>query len=107
MSDLARNILTTVFCFSKSRGNITHDTIDMQDGVPIHIKDITVIPHICCHSAYGAFMFEILADGKKVLHTGDFRNHGYKGKLLKPTLKKIRESRCPNYRGNNTIKTTS
>lgn len=93
MSDLARNILTTVFCFSKSKGNITHDTIDMQDGVPIHIKDITVIPRTVDHSAYGAFMFEILADGKKVLHTGDFRNHGYKGKLLKPTLKKIRTVR--------------
>ena len=61
MSDIARNILTTVFCFSKSKGNIIHDTIDMQDGVPIHIKDITVIPHICCHSAYGSFMFLIEA----------------------------------------------
>ena len=44
MSDLARGILETVFCFSRSKGNITHDTIDMQDGVPIHIKDITVTP---------------------------------------------------------------
>lgn len=52
MSDLARNILTTVFCFSKSRGNITHDTIDMQDGTPIQIKDITVTPYIVDHSAY-------------------------------------------------------
>lgn len=73
MSDIARNILTTVFCFSKSKGNIIHDTIDMQDGVPIHIKDITVIPHICCHSAYGSFMFLIEADGKRILCTNDFR----------------------------------
>lgn len=94
MSDLARNILTTVFCFSKSKGNITHDTIDMQDGVPIHIKDITVIPRTVDHSAYGAFMFEILADGKKVLHSrGPTPGIGYKGKLLKPTLKKIRTVR--------------
>lgn len=69
MSDLARNILTTVFCFSKSKGNITHETIDMQDGVPIQIKDITVTPYTVDHSAYGAFMFLIEADGKKVLHT--------------------------------------
>lgn len=73
MSDIARNILTTVFCFSKSKGNIIHDTIDMQDGVPIHIKDITVIPHICCHSAYGSFMFLIESDGKRILCTNDFR----------------------------------
>ena len=90
MSDLARNILTTVFCFSKSRGNITHDTIDIQDGIPIQIKDITVIPRTVDHSAYGAFMFEILE--KKCCTHGDFRNHGYKGKLLKPMLKKIRQS---------------
>ncbi len=72
MSNIARNILTTVFCFSKSKGNITHDTIDIQDGEPIQIKDVTVIPHICCHSAYGAFMFEILVDGKRILHTRRF-----------------------------------
>lgn len=72
MSDLARNILTTVFCFSKSKGNITHDTIDLKDQEPIQIKDITVTPYIVDHSAYGAFMFLIQADGKKVLHTRGF-----------------------------------
>lgn len=72
MSNLARNILTTVFCFSKSKGNITHDTIDLQDQEPIQIKDITVTPYIVDHSAYGAFMFLIQADGKKVLHTRGF-----------------------------------
>jgi mRNA degradation ribonuclease J1/J2 len=72
MSNLARNILETVFCFSKSRGNITHETIDMQDQVPITIKDITVTPYIVDHSAYGAFMFLIQADEKKILYTRRF-----------------------------------
>lgn len=72
MSDIAINILTTVFCFSKSKGNITHDTIDIQDGVPIYIKDITVTPYTVDHSAYGAFMFLIEADDKRVLHTRRF-----------------------------------
>lgn len=72
MSDLARGILETVFCFSKSKGNITHDTIDIQDGVPIHIKDITITPTTVDHSAYGAFMFLIEADGKRILHTRRF-----------------------------------
>jgi len=52
MSDIARNILTTVFCFSKSRGNITHETIDIQDQVPVKIEDITVTPFTVDHSAY-------------------------------------------------------
>ena len=52
MSNIARGILETVFCFSKGRGNITHETIDMQDGNSIHIKDITITPYTVDHSAY-------------------------------------------------------
>ena len=72
MSDLARGILETVFCFSKSKANITHATIDMQDGIPIHIKDITVTTYTVDHSSYGAFMFLIEANGKRILHTRRF-----------------------------------
>ena len=48
----------------------------------ISIKDIIVTPLLVDHSAYDAYMFIIEADGKRILHTGDFRNHGYKGKRL-------------------------
>ena len=48
----------------------------------ISIKDIIVTPLLVDHSAYDAYMFIIEADDKRVLHTGDFRNHGYKGKGL-------------------------
>jgi len=34
-------------------------------------------------------MFLIEADGKRVLHTGDFRGHGYLSKGLLPTIEKI------------------
>lgn len=54
----------------------------------IVIKDITMTPFLVDHSAYDAYMFLIEAQGKKILHTGDFRNHGYKGKGLFPTLQK-------------------
>ena len=90
MSNLARSILETVFCFSKSKGNITHPTIDIQSQVPFKIKEITITPYLIDHSAYGAYMFLIEIEGKRILHTGDFRNHGYKGKLLPNTLNKIR-----------------
>lgn len=89
MSDVSRKITETVFCFSKSKGKFTHNTIDIQDNVPVKIKDMVITPFTVDHSAYGAFMFLIEAEGKKILHTGDFRNHGYKGKLLPIALKKI------------------
>ena len=98
MSNLARSILETVFCFSKSKGNITHPTIDIQSQVPFKIKEITITPYLIDHSAYGAYMFLIEVEGKRILHTGDFRNHGYKGKLLPTTLNKIRQDRYTNYR---------
>ena len=40
------------------------------------------------HSAYDAYMFKIEADGKTVLHTGDFRTHGFRGKAVKSVLEK-------------------
>jgi len=52
------------------------------------IKDIEITPFSVDHSAYDAYMFLIKAGGKKILHTGDFRSHGFRGKALIPMLKK-------------------
>lgn len=57
-----------------------------EQGVPVLIGDIKITPFTVDHSAYDAYMFMIEADGKRVLHTGDFRNHGFRGKGLKKTL---------------------
>ena len=52
----------------------------------ITIGDMHVTPYFVSHSACDAYMFLIEAEGKSVLHTGDFREHGYLGKGLIPTL---------------------
>lgn len=57
-------------------------------GRKINIKDMTVTPLLVDHSAYDAYMFLIEADGKKILHTGDFRMHGPRGKAVILTLQK-------------------
>lgn len=49
---------------------------------------IKVTPYFVSHSAFDAYMFLIECNGKKILHTGDFRKHGYLGKGLFPTLTK-------------------
>ena len=52
-------------------------------NVPIDIKgQIRVTPYYVSHSAFDAYMFKIEAGGKTILHTGDFRRHGYLGKGL-------------------------
>lgn len=41
---------------------------------------LTVTPFTCSHSAFDSYMFLITDGEKTVLHTGDFRTHGYIGK---------------------------
>jgi ribonuclease J len=55
----------------------------------ITVGDIKVVPYFVSHSAYDAFMFLIEANRSRILHTGDFREHGYIGKGLIPTIKKL------------------
>lgn len=47
---------------------------------PVVFGDIKVTPFMVDHSAFDSHFFLIEADGKKVLHTGDFRSHGFRGK---------------------------
>ena len=48
--------------------------------------DIFVTPYIVDHSAFDSYMFLIEADNKRILHTGDFRGHGYLSKGLEKVL---------------------
>lgn len=52
------------------------------------VGDIKITPFFNCHSIYDSYMFLIEADGKRIWHTGDYREHGYMGKGLFPTLKR-------------------
>jgi len=53
----------------------------------ITIGDIEVIPLMIDHSAFDAYMFIVQADGKRILHTGDFRLHGVRGSKTLKMLK--------------------
>ncbi len=54
--------------------------IDLIDGERIIIGDFEITPVMVDHSAYDAYMFIIKAEGKVIVHTGDFRTHGRLGK---------------------------
>ncbi len=56
-------------------------------GVPLKIEDVTVTPYLVSHSACDAHMFLIEADGKRILHTGDFREHSKVGSRLMDMVK--------------------
>ena len=63
-----------------------------QAGKPIYIKDICVTPFCIDHSAFDAYMFLIEAEGKRILHTGDFRMHGARGRKMPTVFKRYAES---------------
>lgn len=52
------------------------------------VGDIRITPFFTCHSIYDSYMLLIEAGGKRIWHTGDYREHGYMGKGLVPTLKR-------------------
>lgn len=60
-----------------------------RPGTPFNIGDISVTPYLIDHSACDSYMFLIEADGKRILHTGDFRLHGFRGKALPKVLDRI------------------
>ena len=60
-----------------------------EPGVPFVIGDIRITPYSIDHSACDSYMFLIEADGKRMLYTGDFRAHGFRGKALPKILDKL------------------
>lgn len=60
-----------------------------EAGKSISKGDIRVTPYFVSHSACDSYMFLIEANDKRILHTGDFRDHGYLGKGLLSTIRKL------------------
>lgn len=55
----------------------------------IKVGNIKVIPYRVDHSSYNSCMYLIQCEGKKILHTGDFRLHGRKEEETILNLKKV------------------
>lgn len=64
-----------------------------EAGEKFSIGDINITPYVIDHSACDSYMFLIEADSKRILHTGDFRTHGFRGKavpeILRSFIKKV------------------
>lgn len=68
--------------------NIVETINTFEQGKKFFIGDIAITPFSVDHSAFDAYMFMIEAEDKKILHTGDFRGHGFRGKALINLLEK-------------------
>ena len=59
-----------------------------RPGVPLTVGNLRITPLLVDHSAFDAYMFMIEGNGVRILHTGDFRNHGPRGKALYLVLRR-------------------
>ena len=57
-------------------------------GKRVQVGDIVITPFSIDHSACDSYMFLIEAEGKRLLHTGDVRCHGFRGTAVGKILKK-------------------
>lgn len=60
-----------------------------ESQVPFVLGDFTITPYLVDHSAFSAFAFKVEVDGKLLFYSGDFRTHGYKGKLMPAIARKL------------------
>ena len=90
MGENAKQILTILNSKTKTfKDDLLSNILTFGGGKSFQIGDITITPFSVDHSAYDAYMFLIEADGKRVLHAGDFRTHGFRGKGVKKVLEKL------------------
>jgi ribonuclease J len=76
MSKITFDILTKITPLTNKEGYQNLDNLKIIDEKPIEIGDIKVTAHKVDHSIAGACAYEIFADGKTVIYTGDLRFHG-------------------------------
>lgn len=58
-------------------------------GECFRVGDMSITPFSIDHSACDSYMFLVEADGKRILYTGDFRLHGFRGKAIPKILDKL------------------
>lgn len=63
----------------------------IKSGVPVEAGNFKVTPYLMDHSAFDSYAFLIESGGKKVLYSGDFREHGRKSKVFHRFLREVPE----------------
>jgi len=89
MGEVAKKIyLTLQRKIKRGKPDIVEMFKTFEAGKPIIIKDIKITPYMIDHSAFDAYMLLIEAEVKRILHTGDFRMHGARGRKMPAVFEK-------------------
>jgi ribonuclease J len=88
IGESAKKIIDMTCVFTSMKGTINNFT-PLESGKALIIGDFKVTPYLMDHSAYDAYAFLIEADGRRIIYSGDFREHGRKGNALKYFLNAV------------------
>lgn len=96
MGETAREVAQVLYLHLRRVPEVhAHQTLDALErthtfspGHPIPVGDLKITPIMEDHSAFDAYQFLIEGEGTRVLHTGDFRTHGPRGKGLQKALQR-------------------
>jgi len=79
----AERIKSTALC------NLIRMMKTFRGGQAFTLGDIRITPWTVDHSAFDSYLFLLESAGKRVLYTGYFRMHGFRGKTLPKVLRAI------------------
>lgn len=96
MGEASRKIMANIYAALARSGDVSAEEAlaflrddarigEVRKDTPIPVGPVAVTGYEVDHSAYDAYMYLIETPDKTILHTGDFRGHGYRGKALLPT----------------------
>ena len=77
-----------IMCDFNNKPRINAETFKFGEVIE-KFGNLKIKPYRVDHSAYNSAMFVIKDDEEKALYTGDFRDNGYKGDKIIPTIKEI------------------
>ena len=96
MGKVGRDIQMELSDHLKSVDGVHQDMLDrlqnvktFEPGKPFTWGNFNIMPVTIDHSAFDAYAFKIKADGVTAFHTGDFRTHGFRSKILPNVIKKF------------------
>ena len=87
----AKKLIDLTVMFTSVEGSISNYH-SIQSGKVFNCGGFKITPFLMDHSAFDSYAFLIEADGKKLIYSGDFREHGRKGKAFQWFLKHAPEN---------------
>jgi len=79
LGEASQRIIGLTSVFTSVKGTIAN-FLNFESGKSLTCGDFTITPFLMDHSAFDAHAFLIEADGKRIIYSGDFREHGRKSK---------------------------